>query len=89
MSNRHTTQLPDPVYGSADAGGGIDPRRLAVSASDDGRLLHAHIGGIYIAMTEQNWRVLYATLESLDVPIPTYRINFDDTEGTAEMEVTA
>lgn len=91
MSTKHTTQLPDPVYGSADAHPGGDHQRLTVSTttSDTGTtLLHAHIGGIYLAMTERNWQTVWAALHTLEVPVNrTIKIRFNDQDGTATAEV--
>lgn len=85
-----STELPDPVYGSADVNRG-DCRRLSTSSTTTptATLLHAHIGPIYIAMTERNWRALFHSIEQLDVPVPTYRIHFNDDQATATIaEVT-
>jgi hypothetical protein len=54
-------------------------------------LLHAHVGGVYLAMTERNWRALYDALSQLEVeepPVRTVRINFNDAAGEATAEVT-
>lgn len=94
MSTIHDTRLPDPVYGSADANV-VDHHKLRVSSSLDGStLLHAHLGGVYVGMSERNWRALFAALGQLDIvaaPVVTHRITMDDENGTATIssEVTA
>lgn len=86
MSTIHDSRLPDPVYGAADTNA-LDHRRLRVSSSLDGStLLHAHLGGLYIGMTERNWRALFAALGELEIvapPVVTHQIKFDDENGTA------
>jgi hypothetical protein len=95
MSGHDDTRLPDPVYGSADASP-TDHHRIKVAytkAKGGTRgMLHAHLGGIYIGMTERNWRALYKALSQLEVeepPVRTIHINFDDNAGEAHVEVTA
>lgn len=84
-------RLPDPVYGSADVHAS-DHHRIKASAtvSDRGHvLLHAHLGGLYIAMSERNWQHLFATLGRLEVvapPVKTHRIRFNDADGTATID---
>lgn len=84
-------RLPDPVYGSADVHA-TDHHRLRASASvtDGGQvLIHAHMGGLYIAMSERNWQYLFAQLGRLEVdapPVKTHRIRMNDAEGTATIE---
>lgn len=85
------SQLPDPVYGSADANA-VDPRRMRANASvttNGTVLVHAHLGGVYIAMTEANWRHVYRELSQLEVvapPVTTHRIRLNDANGTATIE---
>lgn len=94
MSLKDTTQLPDLVQGSASVQVG-DSRSLRVSSTASKvaggvNLLHAHIGNIYIAMSEQNWRILFAALSELKVEVQprNFRIIFDDDNGEAKV-VTA
>lgn len=86
MSVKGITELPDPIFGSADVG--TTDRKLSVSAG--GQLLHAHIGGIYIAMSERNWRTLFAAMSELEIEVEpkNYRIVFDDDTSEATV-VTA
>lgn len=95
MSTDNTSRLPDPVYGSANANHD-DHHRLRVSSSSTGggALLHAHIGGVYVAMSERNWRQLFNQLSQLDIVAPpavTHSIRFNDADRTAtiDTEVTA
>lgn len=87
MSTKRSTQLPDPIFGSADVN--AVGRTLTVSAGDN--LLHAFIGPLYIAMSERNWRTLFASISELEPSVEprTYRIVFDDEARTATAEVTA
>lgn len=91
MSKPHVTRLPDPVYGSADVHAG-DHHRLSASATvtDSGTVLvHAHLGGLYLAMTERNWRALYTALGQVEVVAPptvTHRIRMNDADRTATIE---
>lgn len=91
MSNRHTSELPDSVFGCADVYPG-DPRRLTVSLTTDtgSPMIHAHIGPMHIAMTELNWRVVFKAIETLEIPAPirTFRLEFDDTDTTAAIRLT-
>ncbi len=93
MSTKHVTQLPDPyVYGSADTSP-VDTQKLRVAVTTTGgnqTLLHAHIGGVYIATTERNWRAIVNALQTLEVPAETvtHRISMDDETGTATIETT-
>lgn len=91
MPTEHVTRLPDQVYGSADVAP-LDNRRVKVSVTqnDDGSsvLLHAHVGGVYIAMSENNWRALFAALTELEIVEPpkvTHRITFNDADRTAHI----
>ena len=90
MSTQHITQLPDIVQGGADVAPG-DNRRLSVSSTSSaavGVMLHAHIGGIHLAMSERNWQILFASLKELEVEAPptrTFRIVFDDEQGEARI----
>ena len=89
MSKMNTTQLPDIVQGSANVSSG-DDRSLRVSAGTTPSgitLLHAHIGGIYIGMSEQNWRILFAAMSELEVEVPprNFRIIFDDDKREAKV----
>lgn len=90
MTTTHSGTLPDRVYGSADVGR-RDDRNIVVSTSTNSAgttLLHAHLGGIYIAMTERNWQATWAALQTLEVPVNrTIKIRFDDEAGTATAEV--
>lgn len=90
MTTTHSATLPDPVYGSADVGR-RDDHSIVVSSTTNSSgttLLHAHLGGIYIAMTERNWQTLWAALQTLQVPANrTIKIRFDDENGTATAEV--
>lgn len=89
MSNKHVTQLPDPyVYGSADTTP-VNPQalRVAVTGTTGTTLLHAHIGGVYIATTERNWRAIVNALQTLEVPgTVTHRIVMDDENRTATIK---
>lgn len=91
MSTPKNSRLPDPVYGSADVHTS-DSRSLRYNATvtDNGDvLIHAHLGGIYIAMTERNWQHLYRELGTLEVvapPVVTHRIRMNDADGTATIE---
>lgn len=93
MSKPYYTDLPDDAYGAAQCN--VDNhRRLRVNYSPainkgERGLLHAHIGGVSISMTERNWRALWAALSELNVTEPPVRINFDDEAGEAHVEVTA
>jgi len=75
MSTKHTIELPDPVYGGANIGPN-ERRRLHVSNSD--KLIHAFAGGLHIAMSERNWRAMFAAIATLSAPAPIRRITFDD-----------
>jgi hypothetical protein len=94
MSRHDDSRLPDPVYGAANSWP-QDGHHISVNytkAKGGGRgLLHAHLGGMYLAMTERNWRALYAALSQLEVeepPVRTVRISFNDAAGEAFAEVT-
>lgn len=82
MSIRHITELPDPIMGSADVASGSS-KALKVSAGKT--LIHAHIGGLYIAMSERNWRALFAAIETLEHEADerSFRIVFNDEDRTA------
>ena len=82
MSTTHVTQLPDPVMGSADVGSG---NSKAVKITAGKNLIHAHIGGLYVAMSERNWQALYAAMETLEFQPEerSFRIVFNDMAGTA------
>lgn len=94
MSMEYVTALPDPVYGSADTHAS-DHQRLKVKGSADGStLIHAFLGGVYVAMSERNWRALFTAIGQVDIVAPpavTHRIRMDDDQGTATIttEVTA
>lgn len=95
MSEPIEVKLPDPVYGSADIHA-IDHHRLRANATvnaDGTVLIHAHLGGLYVAMSERNWQHLFKTLGRLEVvapPVVTHRIRMNDVDGTASIEtVTA
>lgn len=89
-----TGDLPDDVYGAADANP-INLKRLKVSVTTHSKtgtvLLHAHIGGIYIAMSERNWRGLFQAITSLEIEVKpvTRHVIFDDPKGEARIETTA
>lgn len=91
MSEKKNTQLTDPVYGAADANPSDAHRlRLSSTTTDGGSvLIHAHLGGIYIGMSERNWRQLFNTMKQLEVtvPAPTYRLLMDNEAGTAEFRL--
>lgn len=95
MPSRYVTKLPDPVYGSASTAPTTEPGELNVSAGDGvNPLLHAHFGGLYIGMSERNWRTLFAALGELEIlatPAVTHRIRMDDDSRTATIttEVSA
>lgn len=94
MSTDNTSRLPDPVYGSVNANHDDHHRLRVCSSSSSGVLLHAHIGGVYLAMSERNWRQLFNELSQLDIVAPpavTHRIRFNDADRTAtiDTEVTA
>ena len=86
-------ELPDDVYGSADVGYKSKRLRVRVTGNDrDGTiLLHANIGGIYLAMSERNWRGLFKAITSLEIEVKpvTHKIIFDDAKGEARIETTA
>ena len=95
MSTKDHTELPDDVYGAADANP-INLKRLKVSVTSHSKtgtvLLHAHIGGIYLAMSERNWRGLFKAITSLEIevkPTRTIRFTMDDANREAHVEVTA
>lgn len=85
MSIRHNIQLPDSVYGAVTLRPEGD-KELSMSIGP-GDLIHAHIGGMYIAMTQRNWRVLFATMETLEIDDKprTFRLVVDDENRTAEV----
>lgn len=95
MSTQNNTDLPDEVYGAADCNVANNRRlRVSYTPSEVGGpgLLHAHLGGVYVAMTERNWRAVFAALSQLEVkepPARTIRISMDDERGEAHVEVTA
>jgi hypothetical protein len=81
MSDQNPTQqLPDEVFGSATGGPGINLRRLNINTNQtpQGTLyIHAHIGGMHVAMTEANWRALFNAIQQVNIPVPTYRIDLE------------
>lgn len=86
-----TGDLPDDVYGSADANpSNLKRLRVTVTTHDKtgSVLLHAHIGGIYLAMSERNWRGLFKAITSLEIEVKpvTHKIIFDDAKGEAWIE---
>ena len=89
--DRITGELPDDVYGAADANP-TNLKKLKVSVTTNDTtgsvLLHAHIGGIYLAMTERNWRGLFKAITSLEIEVKpvTHKIIFDDAKGEAWIE---
>lgn len=85
MSTHHVTELPDPILGTVDVGLSSSTRLSVSSSNTASSLLHAHIGPFYIAMSEQNWRILFAALSELEVDIPprNFRIVFDDDKAEA------
>jgi hypothetical protein len=82
MSDSYSTQLPDNVYGGVTLHTDEAPK-MRVS-NGPGELIHAFIGGFYVAMSEANWRALFQAIEELDAP-QTHRIVFDDVQGTAKV----
>lgn len=87
MPNEYVTQLLDPVYGAADITKPSEPLKLRVSVTDDGPLIHAFLGGLYLAMTERNWAILFNAIQQVDVPVTTtHYIRMDDATGTATIK---
>ena len=89
-----TGELPDEVYGAADVGK-VNPKRLSIRVTGSDKtanvMIHANIGGIYLAMTERNWRALFKAITSLEIEVKpvTHKIVFDDAKGEARIETSA
>ena len=72
-------RLPSDVYGSADVNPS-DNRRLRIVADD--QLVHVHVGGLYIAMLRDGWRVLIDAIEEAMGTDDTFAAALADFEAT-------